>query len=492
MRSRDWLAVGALTLLGAALRFATLDLQSYWFDEALTATILKRDFAGMLDGVHDTQLTPHAYYVLAWLWAKVFGTGEVGLRALSALAGTALVPLAYAIGRAAATRRAGVVLAALAATSPLLVWYSQEARPYSLLLLLGGLSLLAFLRLLRDGHDGRVLAAWSAASALALATHYFALFLVVPEAALLLARLPRRGVVAAASLPVAAVGIAYLPLALFQRTNIGTGYIAGFPLIDRLGWLLRDALAGVAFHVRDGARLDDLLTLAALPALALALWALMRRASREERAAAAAPALLAGAVLATALLLAAVGLDYVNTRNMVLLWLPAALVVAIGLALPRSRPWGAAAAVWLCLIGLAGIAYGLVEPERWRNDWRGVSEVLGPARLPRAVAVPPVDGEVTLGYYRPRLRRLPRAGAPVREIALAAVRSPGTSTAPGRAIAAPPPPLPGFRLVRADAGKTFLAFRYRSPRAVMVRPRDLADAAPWLGRPAVLLEPPRP
>ena len=35
---------------------------------------------------------PPLYYVLAWLWAKVFGTGEVGLRSLSAVCGTAICP----------------------------------------------------------------------------------------------------------------------------------------------------------------------------------------------------------------------------------------------------------------------------------------------------------------------------------------------------------------------------------------------------------------
>ena len=38
----------ALTLAGAALRFATLDVQSFWYDEAVTVRLLHMDLTGML------------------------------------------------------------------------------------------------------------------------------------------------------------------------------------------------------------------------------------------------------------------------------------------------------------------------------------------------------------------------------------------------------------------------------------------------------------
>ena len=46
-----------------------------------------------------TESTPPLYYALAWLWAKLFGDGEVGLRSLSAIVGTLTVPLAYLTAR---------------------------------------------------------------------------------------------------------------------------------------------------------------------------------------------------------------------------------------------------------------------------------------------------------------------------------------------------------------------------------------------------------
>src|SRR5258705_272939 len=80
-----------------------------------------------------------------------------------------------------------LVAAALCAFNPLLVWYSQEARSYALLVLLSGLSLLAMIAVL-DRPDARRVATWAAVAVVALATHYFAGFLLAAEALWLLWR----------------------------------------------------------------------------------------------------------------------------------------------------------------------------------------------------------------------------------------------------------------------------------------------------------------
>ena len=72
-------AVATMMLLAAALRFSTLDLQSYWYNEAATALLTKLSLGDMLDRIPRMEGNPPLYYVLAWVWAKVFGTGEVGL-----------------------------------------------------------------------------------------------------------------------------------------------------------------------------------------------------------------------------------------------------------------------------------------------------------------------------------------------------------------------------------------------------------------------------
>jgi hypothetical protein len=193
----DVWAVGALTLLAAVIRFATIASQSYWADEALTVYEVHLRFSAMLTTVANTETTPPLYFIIAWAWAHVLGTGEAALRSLSALAGIAVVPIAYLGGRDLVSRRAGVIAAAFAAFNPFLIWYSQEARAYMLLMTLTAASFLWFIRAEREP-SRRNIVWWAVFSALALATHFFAGFLVAPEVLWLLWRARSRDAIIAA------------------------------------------------------------------------------------------------------------------------------------------------------------------------------------------------------------------------------------------------------------------------------------------------------
>ncbi len=81
------IAVAALTVLAAALRFYRLGHQGFWFDEANTALLVHLSPGKMLGLIPQSESTPPLYYCLAWVWARIFGYGEVGLRSLSAVAG---------------------------------------------------------------------------------------------------------------------------------------------------------------------------------------------------------------------------------------------------------------------------------------------------------------------------------------------------------------------------------------------------------------------
>jgi mannosyltransferase len=114
-------------VLAAVLRVMGLDAKGFWQDEAYTIIAIEPGFGGMLETVVDREITPPLYYVVAWTWTQVFGTGEVGIRSLSALAGTAAVPIAYLAAKELVSRRAGLVTALLVAVNPLLVWYGPTA-----------------------------------------------------------------------------------------------------------------------------------------------------------------------------------------------------------------------------------------------------------------------------------------------------------------------------------------------------------------------------
>ena len=102
----------------------------------------------MLHTVASIETTPPLYFVLIWVWAKAFGTGEVALRSISPLAGVAVVPIAYLCARELLDRRAGLIAAALVAVNPFMIWYSQEARAYMLLTASPARRFCAFLRAL--------------------------------------------------------------------------------------------------------------------------------------------------------------------------------------------------------------------------------------------------------------------------------------------------------------------------------------------------------
>src|SRR6476469_225046 len=104
MRGRHLQSLVAITVAGAVLRFSTLHVQSYWLDEVATVNLLHKGFGDMISAVSEGESTPHLYYIVAWVWAKLFGTGEGGLRSLSALIVTATIPLAYVLGREVAGR----------------------------------------------------------------------------------------------------------------------------------------------------------------------------------------------------------------------------------------------------------------------------------------------------------------------------------------------------------------------------------------------------
>src|SRR5437588_5992509 len=89
------ITVACLTALAAVLRFTRIGHQGFWFDEANTALLVHFSPGKMIGLIPQTESTPPLYYCLAWVWARVFGYGETGLRSLSALAGVATVPVVY-------------------------------------------------------------------------------------------------------------------------------------------------------------------------------------------------------------------------------------------------------------------------------------------------------------------------------------------------------------------------------------------------------------
>jgi len=452
-------------VVGAALRFATLDVQSLWFDEAVTAQLMRLDLPDLLDAIPGSESSPPLYYVLEWLSTQLLGTGEVGLRSLSALLGTATIPLVWALGRRLGGERAGLLAAALVAVNPMLIWFSQEARAYALLALLGALVALLWLRALELPKTSRLLA-WGLVAALAMATHYYAIFLVAAQALWLVYRVPTsRGRATAVVLPIAA-GAALGPLALGQRANDSAAFISNSALATRLAQMPKQFVLG--YNAPLEIPLAIVSALALLAAIAGLVLLVLRRVEVGETARSDALRLAAvgGAALTLALLAAAGGEDHVITRN-VLAVLPIAAtlagagIAALCAAAPRAA-WAAAASAYA--VGVA-VAVGVAsDPGLQRDDWRGAARALGRADAPRVIAATPPAALVPLRYYLPGLRaqREPQTTtAEVDYVALAA-GYPHQRLAPPRP-AHVPAPAPGFAPAGSTQAETFTVVRLRAP-----------------------------
>jgi mannosyltransferase len=394
------LAVIALTVLAAVLRLYRIGHQGYWFDEGNTVLLIHMSPGKMLGLIPQTESTPPLYYCIAWVWARIFGFGEAGVRSLSAVIGTLVVPVMYLIGAKLISRRAGVIAAALTACNPYLVWYSQEARSYELMVLTGAVSLLAFLYA-REDPSPRAVTAWVITSALALATHYYTLLVVVPCAVLLLVAYRRERPVQVGLAVLAICGLALLPLAISQNQTGHASWISPIPLGPRLGQIIPQFLVGYgAPGLTALERICEALALGALVLLAL------RSDPMERRG-----ALLAGALAVVGLLINLIlvggGIDDLITRNVIVLWVPAAACIAGGLAADRARMVGGLAALALCGIGVFAVGAVAFNRNLQRPDWRGVTRVLGArpaAPSGRVILVQHYKTLLPLSLYMPGLK----------------------------------------------------------------------------------------
>jgi len=483
-RSRVFWIVAGLTALAAVLRFATLGLQAYHHDEIVTASrVLRGSFWHAMDAVGFSESAPPLYYALAWFWTQATGTGEFGLRSLSAVAGVATVPAAYLVGRELRERRTGLVAAALVAVNPMLLWYSQEARAYALLILLCTISLLFCVRALRGG-GRRDFVFWGLAAGLALATHYFAFFPLAVEALWLLRRRGRNYLAGVGVF--AAFAFALLPLAYHQMSLAHAEWISNFSLGHRLA---ETAMAFFTGETADIIARPERPELAAVP-LVLGLAALLLlvvRATRAERRAAAIPLSLALAAIGIPFLLAVLpgGKDFVLARNVVPALVPLLLALAIGLTLPAARRLGTAIGALLLAYSLGFCIWASFAPDLQRPDWEAVAAEIGEPQAPRAT-VTWVLGEASLRYYLSTgaIQVTPADGYEwlVHEVDFV---SDGE---------VPPPPArllgPGFRETsREDAGRLFIRhFELPGPGLAPLRLGELKQASLNFRNTGVLLD----
>jgi mannosyltransferase len=464
-------AVAIATAIGGVLRFATLDAKGFWQDEIATLAVIGGGLGDVLSSVADFERAPPVYYVVAWAWTAVFGDGEVGARSLSAVAGTAAIPIAYVAGRELVSRRIGAIAAALVAVNPFLIWYSQEARPFALLVALSALALVFFGRALRTGRQ-RDVALWALTSGLALATHYFAAFPFAAEAAWLLSISKLRRPAIAGTAAVGVLGAALIPLAVEQQSRFSTDdFITDLSLASRALEVPPSFLIG--FEVPYPASIVFAGLAGSLAIVAVVL--LLRRAGPAEHRGALICASIGVAGIGLPLLIALFGLDVFYYRNVIAALVPLIVTFAAGFGASRAQPVGLAACGVLVAL-LAALSVATASEDKYgRESWREAAAALGDPEGPRAiVSTPPASVFDPLGYYLEAPKVLGERAPRVAEIDVLALRRRETGEFADNPqlpeVAAPPGAPRGFDALAPQSSEDFLLFRFRSrvPRRVSV------------------------
>jgi uncharacterized membrane protein len=140
-------ALGAIMVLGLALRIYGLTSYGVWFDEAYHVQLVKLPSVGtMLDAVLSNPPSDPLYVLVLRAWTDWFGTDDASIRSLSVISGTLTLPATYALGVAFAGRAAGLLGALFLALSPYAIEFGQEAALYALVSLLTTLALAAAFR----------------------------------------------------------------------------------------------------------------------------------------------------------------------------------------------------------------------------------------------------------------------------------------------------------------------------------------------------------
>ncbi|HEX8522369.1 MAG TPA: glycosyltransferase family 39 protein [Tepidisphaeraceae bacterium] len=171
------LALLLILLIAASLRFYHLGRHSLWFDEGLTARLLRAPLPDMLHAITTYEQTPPLFYFLLRPVVALLGDSESILRLPSAIYGTLSVLALYLATQRAFNTAAALTSALLLALSPYHVAYSQEARAYALFVLLTILSSDLLMRAFQR-RRGWIDALYILTSTALLYTHLYGIFVL--------------------------------------------------------------------------------------------------------------------------------------------------------------------------------------------------------------------------------------------------------------------------------------------------------------------------
>jgi mannosyltransferase len=175
-----WVAPALLLLtvaVGTVLRLHLLSKRDLWVDEALSVFLARLPWRDFWQALWNFQANMSFYYLLLRAWLQL-GDGEAIVRGMSVLFGVAAIPAIYMLGKHCFGSRAAIAAATLSAVNLFEIRYSQEARGYSLLMLLVILATYFFVRAVASPDRKRFWVGYVLACALGVYVHLF-VYLVI-------------------------------------------------------------------------------------------------------------------------------------------------------------------------------------------------------------------------------------------------------------------------------------------------------------------------
>ncbi len=141
---------GLILILGLSvfLRVFLLDFESLWLDEGSSIKFAKLSPTEIIKSNQDAH--PPLYYLILHFWMKIFGDSEFSVRFPSVIFGVITVYVVYKFCLEFWGGKVALFSSLLVGISTFQVFYSQEARMYSLLCLLSTLSFLYFAKILKE------------------------------------------------------------------------------------------------------------------------------------------------------------------------------------------------------------------------------------------------------------------------------------------------------------------------------------------------------
>jgi len=173
-----------LCIIGCILRVFNLDHQSMWFDEI--ASLVSAQQPTVIEVVKTTLVTermPPLYPLCLHFWTSIFGYSEFALRIPSVLFGILSIPVLYLLTTTLFNKRVALIASFLLVVSPFHIWYSQEARGFTLTVLLNLLSVFFFLKIIdnKNSASHKSYLPYFATTCCALYTNYLVFFTLVAQ-----------------------------------------------------------------------------------------------------------------------------------------------------------------------------------------------------------------------------------------------------------------------------------------------------------------------